>query len=333
MLLAYAGVGPSGSRCNLTREAAGTRPIVSISGAERTQRREHVGGEGVVAEHGAVDHRQPAAADLGRHRVGVGHVEQPERRRDARRVRPRTRRPSREGRPRPPSSPRRGSPATTSSIGKRSNSSAQTTPRGVPPPRSAQNRSGSLSAVARTKVPSASTSSTAVIGVALQAQAPGVPADAAADASSRPRRRLARTGAARPGRGLRRPRARSPHSTPAPTRAMRLSGSMRSSFMAEVRSSTASASRPSSAGAPCPVPWARRTGRRRPRRARPRRPRRGTPGRPLPLGGRGHLEVPRRARHVVRRVARQVHRAAAEPTKARRAEALLHCHGSLLSWP
>ena len=33
VLLAYAGVGSSGSRCSLTRSAAGTRPIVSSSGA------------------------------------------------------------------------------------------------------------------------------------------------------------------------------------------------------------------------------------------------------------------------------------------------------------
>ena len=168
--------------------------------------------------------------------------------------------------------------------------------------------------------------------VALQTQSPGVPADPAADASSRPRRRRARTGAARPARGLPAASARSPHSTPAPTRAIRFSGSMRSSSSrrcAAVRHRPAGPRAPERRGR-CPA--ARPKGRRRPRRGRPRRPPRGTPDRPRPRVVVGHPEVPRRARHVVRRVAGKVHRAAAEPSKARRAETLLHRHESLPSW-
>ena len=53
-------------------------------------------------------------------------------------------------------------PAITVSSGNSGNSSAVTTPSGTAPPRSAQNSSASVSAVARTNVPSASTSSIAV---------------------------------------------------------------------------------------------------------------------------------------------------------------------------
>jgi hypothetical protein len=54
------------------------------------------------------------------------------------------------------------SPAYAVAIGNSANSSAVTTPKLPPPPRSAQNRSGSWPASARTRLPSAVTSSIAV---------------------------------------------------------------------------------------------------------------------------------------------------------------------------
>ncbi len=56
-------------------------------------------------------------------------------------------------------------PACASASGTISNSIAVTTPKLPPPPRSAQNRSGSLSASTRTRFPSALTISTAVIAL------------------------------------------------------------------------------------------------------------------------------------------------------------------------
>ena len=168
-------------------------------------------------------------------------------------------------------------------------------------------------------------------GVALQTESPGVPADPATDRVAD----HADVGGGRVQRGqpvTPAASARSPQSTPAPTRAIRRSASMRSSFIADGAQQhgigqPALQRRGAVAGA------LRRDGQA------------GGGGGPDDLGdllGEGgvgdgggivrHLEVPRRAGEVVRRVAGKVHRTAAETSQAGRAQALLHRHGSLLSW-
>ena len=138
--------------------------------------------------------------------------------------------------------------------GNRSNSSAVTTPNPPPPPRAAHSRSvPSSSSVARTKVPSASTSSAAVIALHCSPCCRAIPAQAAAERRPDHPHRWGWTCA---GGEVESPGARDDVTPqhPAPTRAVRRSASIRSSVMAEVRSRTASSRCPASGGAPCPVP-------------------------------------------------------------------------------
>ena len=144
-------------------------------------------------------------------------------------------------------------PAYAVRTGSRSNSSAVTTPKPPLPPRAAQSRSASWSSVARTNVPSASTSSTAVIALHCRPcwreyQLTPPPSDE----PTTPTPGLDMCCPASPTRPAR--VMTSPHSTPASARAVRLAPSTRSPVMAEVRSSTASPSRPARGGAPWPVP-------------------------------------------------------------------------------
>ena len=145
-------------------------------------------------------------------------------------------------------------PAYAVRTGSRSNSSDVTTPKPPLPPRAAHSRSGVLVSVARTNVPSASTSSAAVIALHCRPcwreyQLTPPPSDE----PTTPTPGLDMCIPASPTRPAR--AMTSPQSTPASARAVRLAPSTRSPVIAEVRSSTASPSRPASGGAPWPVPW------------------------------------------------------------------------------